>query len=80
MGLTGVASMIRVFGEERVQYWREASGLPQLRSASPVTRVERFGCAVEYGGREGWCVVVAHREYFLSFLPSPFWFAVTGTL
>ena len=29
MGLTGVASMIRVFGEERVQYWREASGLPQ---------------------------------------------------
>jgi hypothetical protein len=31
MGLTGVASMIRVFGEERVQYWREASGLPQLR-------------------------------------------------
>ena len=29
MGLTGVASMIRVFGEERIQYWREASGLPQ---------------------------------------------------
>ena len=29
MGLTGVASMIRVFGEERVQYWREASGLSQ---------------------------------------------------
>jgi ABC-2 type transporter len=29
MGLTGVASFIRVFGDERVQYWREASGLPQ---------------------------------------------------
>lgn len=29
MGLTGVASMIRVFGDERIQYWREASGLPQ---------------------------------------------------
>jgi hypothetical protein len=32
MGLCGVASMIRVFGDERVQYWREASGLPQFRS------------------------------------------------
>ena len=29
MSLTAVASMIRVFGSERVEYWREASGLPQ---------------------------------------------------
>lgn len=31
IGLTGVASMIRVFGSERVVYFREASGLPQPR-------------------------------------------------
>ncbi len=35
VGLTGVASFLRVFAEERVQYWREASGLPQPWYASP---------------------------------------------
>lgn len=31
MSLTAVASMIRVFGSERVVYWREAQTLPQPR-------------------------------------------------
>lgn len=31
LGLVGVASMIRIFGAERVMYFREASGLPQPR-------------------------------------------------
>ena len=29
VGLCACASMIRVFGNERVEYWREASGLSQ---------------------------------------------------
>lgn len=31
VGLTGVSSMVRIFGRERVVYFREASGLPQPR-------------------------------------------------
>ena len=34
LGLTGVASFIRLFGNERVVYWREASGLPKRHSVA----------------------------------------------
>ncbi len=34
IGLTGVASMMRVFGEERIPYWREASGLPNYHTVA----------------------------------------------